>query len=149
MDKLKQLQRTEADNRLELLVKLYDLNPNLIKYWNDGKLYYSYLTGGGFLASIDTITYDPRYQKIVKEYEDRTGNLVFHVIESGHLLNLLYISAPEADFSEEDQRDYWDSEFIEELNCISAYVFNLNEPNLSEHGDIFLASCQGVLVRTQ
>lgn len=149
MDSVKSAQLQEASDRLKTLVNVFSLNPNLIKYWNEGELYYSYLTGGGLLASIDTITYDPRYQEQVKQYEDRTGNLVYHVIESGSLLNLLYVSAPRSEFSEEEQREAWDSEFLEELSCASAYVINLLEPDFSEHGDIFLDTYQGVLVRTE
>lgn len=34
MDQLKHLQKTEATTRLETLVSIFSLNPNLIKYWN-------------------------------------------------------------------------------------------------------------------
>ncbi|HER9585289.1 TPA: hypothetical protein VM496_000642 [Streptococcus pyogenes] len=148
MDKSTQFK--ESKNRLEMLVKAFNLNPNLIKYWNEGRLYYSYLTGGGLLASIDTITYDPNYQKIVKEYEERTGNLVYHVIESRSLLNLLYVSAPDKNISEDEQREIWDMELMNQtFSWVSAYVINLDNPELSEHGDIFLDVYQGVLVRTE
>lgn len=148
MNTSKVLQLQVANDRLEELVKVYGLNPNLSKYWKDGKLYYSYLTGGGLLASIDTITYNPEYQQLVHAFEKRTGDKVFHVIESGQFLNLLYVSAPDEELSEEEQQETWDFEFIEELNCINAYVINLEEPSLSEYGDIFLGSYQGVLIRT-
>lgn len=148
MDKLKHLQKTEATARLETLVTVFSLNPNLIKYWTEGKLYYSYITGG-LLASIDTITYDPNYQELVNQYEKRTGNLVYHVIESGRLLNLLYVSRPQKNITEDEQREIWDMELMNQtFSWVAAYVINLDNPSLSEHGDIFLDSYQGVLIRT-
>lgn len=149
MDQLKHLQNTEATARLETLVTVFGLNPNLIKYWNEGKLYYSYITGGGLLASIDTITYDPNYQEMVKQYEKRTGNLVYHVIESGRLLNLLYVSVSDITITEDEQREIWDMELMNQtFSWVAAYVINLDNPSLSEHGDIVLDSYQGVLIRT-
>ena len=148
MDKIKSLQQNEAINRLETLVNTYSLNENLLKYWKEDKLYYSYLTGGGLLASIDTITYNPNYQKLVEEYETKTGNLVYHAVESGHLLNLLYVSRPESNCSEEEQREIWDMECLDN-GYIGAYVSNLEEPEFSEHGDIFVEAYQHVLVRTR
>lgn len=149
MDQLKHLQKTEATTRLETLVTVFSLNPNLIKYWNEGKLYYSYITCGGLLASIDTITYDPNYQELVNQYEKRTGNLVYHVIESGRLLNLLYVSEPQKNITEDEQREIWDMELMNQtFSWVAAYVINLDNPSLSEHGDIFLDSYQGVLIRT-
>lgn len=148
MNTAKSAQLQEANDRLKKLVRKFDLNPNLVKYWNEGKLYYSYLTGGGLLASIDTITYDPNYQKLVEEYETKTGNLVYHAVESGHLLNLLYVSRPESNCSEEQQREIWDMECLEN-GYIGAYVINLEEPEFSEHGDIFVEAYQHVLVRTR
>lgn len=150
MDISKSAQLQEANNRLETLVNVFNLNPNLLKYWSEGKLYYSYLTGGGLLASIDTITYDPNYQERVKQYEDRTGNLVYHVIESGSLLNLLYVSAPDKNISEDEQRGIWDMELMNQtFSWVSAYVINLDDPDLSEHGFILLGAYQGVLIRTE
>lgn len=148
MDKLIHLQKKEATTRLETLVTVFSLNPNLIKYWNEGKLYYSYITGG-LLASIDTITYDPNYQELVNQYEKRTGNLVYHVIESGRLLNLLYVSGPQKNITEDEQREIWAMELMNQtFSWVAAYVINLDNPSLSEHGDIFLDSYQGVLIRT-
>lgn len=150
MDISKSAQLQEANNRLETLVNVFSLNPNLNEYWHEGELYYSYLTGGGLLASIDTITFDPRYQEQVKQYEDRTGNLVYHVIESGSLLNLLYVSAPDKNISENEQREIWDMELMNQtFSWVSAYVINLDDPDLSEHGDILLGAYQGVLIRTE
>ncbi len=37
MYKLKQFQ--EANNRLEAIVNVFDLNPNLLKYWKGGEIF--------------------------------------------------------------------------------------------------------------
>ena len=58
---LQERKKTEALERLSQLEKLYGLNPKVRKYFAEGKLYYSYITGG-VIGSIDTITYDPRFR---------------------------------------------------------------------------------------
>ena len=52
---LQERKKTEALERLSQLEKLYGLNPKVRKYFAEGKLYYSYITGG-VIGSIDTIT---------------------------------------------------------------------------------------------
>ena len=39
-------QKKEAISRLEKLNETLGINPNLIKYFKEDRLYYSYLTGG-------------------------------------------------------------------------------------------------------
>ena len=82
----------EAAERLITLEKLFGLNPKVRKYFDEGKLYYSYITGGGFLGSIDTIDYDQRYANIVADFEDQTAYLVYHVIERENTIALLFVS---------------------------------------------------------
>lgn len=43
--------KNEAINRIKTLIEKCNLNPNVLKYFEEGKEYYSYLTGG-FLGSI-------------------------------------------------------------------------------------------------
>lgn len=89
MDRNKQMK--EAMERLSALEKIYGLNPKVKQYFGEGKLYYSYITGG-FIGSIDTINYDERYASIVKAFEEQTPYLVYHVIERGHTISLLFVS---------------------------------------------------------
>ena len=88
----------EALHRLCNLEKLYGLNPKVRKYFEEGKLYYSYITGGGYIGSIDTINYDPRYAEIVDDFEKQTGCLVYHVIERKKTIALLYVSSDSSDW---------------------------------------------------
>ena len=90
IDRGKQIQ--EALERLSLLEKLFELNPKVKNYFKEGKLYYSYMTGGGYIGSIDTINYDERYAAIVNAFEEQTSYLVYHVIEHGDTISLLYVS---------------------------------------------------------
>ena len=138
--------KDEAINRIKTLIEKCNLNQNVLKYFNEGKVYYSYLTAGGFMGSIDTISYDKDYEKAVKDFETKHQNyLVYHAIESitshGKLLSLLYVSR---------NKENWESERLESNNSIMSYVFNLDNPKLSEFGyiaiDGFMKS--GALVRT-
>lgn len=138
--------KDEAINRIKTLIEKCNLNPNVMKYFNEGKVYYSYLTAGGFMGSIDTISYDKDYEKAVKDFETKHQDyLVYHAIESitshGKLLSLLYVSR---------NKENWESEKLEINNSIMSYVVNLDNPKLSEFGyiaiDGFMKS--GALVRT-
>lgn len=69
IDREKQMK--EALERLTMLEDLFELNPNIKNYFKEGKLYYSYLTGGGYIGSVDTISYDKRYAAIVRGVKHR------------------------------------------------------------------------------
>ena len=126
--------RTEALYVIESLIKRRGLNPNVKKYFEEGKLYYSYLTASGFMGSIDRIDYDERYPEIVKDFEDKKDALVYHVIESGDFLSLLYV----------------DRQYSHRLqgHRIFACVYNLKYPGFSESGMITVDSLHGALYRT-
>lgn len=133
--------KAEALTRLEELCDEMGLNPKVYDYFNEGKLYYSYLTAGGYMGSIDTINYDKRYADAVKAIEKETGALVYHVIETqvknAVLLALLYVSKYTED---------WMTEHLEN-NLIYAYVCCPDSPLDYEVGSIALSSKQGALIR--
>lgn len=138
--------KKEAINRIKTLIRKCDLNPNVLKYFNEDKVYYSYLTAGGFMGSIDTISYEKNYEKAVKDFEAKHPDcIVYHAIESitihGKLLSLLFVSG---------NKEEWESERLESNKSIMSYVLNLDNPDLSEFGyiaiDGFIES--GALVRT-
>ena len=90
----------EAQRRMHTLIDQFSLNPKLLRYLKEDKLYYSYRVAGW--ASIDSITYNPKYSKAVKDFEETTGNLVYHVVESRVLvpeevilLTMLFVSPRE------------------------------------------------------
>lgn len=138
--------QNEAIRRIKTLIKKLNLNAKVLEYFKDGKKYYSYLTGGGFLGSVDTIQYDEDYEKAVKWFEKKYSNLlVYHVIETiisnKKLLSFLYVG---------NKKESWKMERLQSDNGIMSYVFNLNSPELSEFGYITIDKFgnSGALVRT-
>ncbi len=126
----------EALERLTTLESVFEINPKIKQYFSEGKLYYSYITGG-FLGSIDTINYDKRYAKVVKEFEEQTSYLVYHVIERKNTIALLFVS---------DDYNHW----IEErptASGIMAQVVNMDTYE-SELGYIRVDTNQGALYRS-
>lgn len=87
---------------------------------------------------------DEDQQKMVKEFEDEYGALVFMVIhnhtEFGELLSMLYISR-DKDVWEYDREDL-------KQGYAYAYVKNLDDETCSECGMIGVANRFGGLVRT-
>ncbi len=131
----KNKRRQEAMLRLSMLEDLYHLNPNVRKYFENGKLYYSYITGGGYIGSIDTINYDERYAAIVKAFEEQTSYLVYHVIEHKKTISILFVG--------DDRR--WTHERPTRAGVV-ACVFDM-ETNENELGYIQLDHLQGALCR--
>lgn len=142
--------KQEALARLQKLEEsLPNVNPNIRKYFEEGKLYYSYLTGGGFIGSIDTITYNPNYEQAVREFEQSKDKLVYHVIETGNSLTFLYVTLSTDEWEEEELAYEWDEERLSKDNSLLAYICNLENPSYSEFGyigiDTFMDS--GALIR--
>jgi hypothetical protein len=48
----KEAKKEEAVKRLEELTKTFNLRPNILKYFKEDKLYYSYITCKGLLKSL-------------------------------------------------------------------------------------------------
>lgn len=128
--------KKEALARLEALTDKFDLNPHIFDYFEEGRLYYSYRTAGGLMGSIDTIQYDERYAKLAQKFEKQRDWLVYHAIESGKTLALLYVS---------DHEEDWEMERLYG-SMICALVHDFEE-DYDEIGDIRLSSLQGALVR--
>jgi hypothetical protein len=130
--------KAEALQRIAQLVNSLGLNPNVEGYFREGKLYYSYLTAGGFMGSIDNIEYDERFPKVVAEFEESYDFLVYHVLETGSSLSLLFVG---------NHKEDWPTETLFNDKYIQAYVYNFDIPEYSEFGDIALSSLQGALIR--
>lgn len=134
-------QKEEALKRMEDLQQRLQLNPKLLEYLRDGKVYYSYITGNGMVGSIDTIAYHPEYEKFVAAFEQDKNAFVYHAIESVnvfnhktfHFLSLLFVSKYQED---------WCMEGLDG-GYIMALVINL-ETMEYEIGDIVIDSFRGV-----
>lgn len=83
-------------------------------------------------------------QSIVSRFEERTGALVYHVLEThsnlGHTYELLYVP---------DEQEEWDMD-AEDLRLMApcAYVFVEGAPEFSEFGCIGIRCAAGGIVRT-
>ena len=133
--------RREALYRIELLIRQTGLNPNIRKYYKQGRLYYSYITGGGFIGSIDTISYNPRNEMIVKNTERMYGIHVYHAVESAYpweSLILLYVE------NDPGEREYGRPDH----GYVMAYVHNF-ELGEGEFGYVGFSAYQGALYRTE
>ncbi|HEL2200877.1 TPA: hypothetical protein U1199_000222 [Streptococcus suis] len=143
--------KQEALNRLQQMEERFQerMNPNIRKYFDEGKLYYSYITGNGLIGSIDTISYDPNYERVVQEFEEKRNKLVYHVIETGSSIALLYVSLPSSDLNGEELEWEWEEERLAEDNSLLAYVHNFVESSFSETGYITIDTFadSGALIR--
>lgn len=131
---MKAKQRTEALKRMELL----KLHENVIDDFKEiALLNQSEL--GGILYWVEG-----EMEKKIREWEEKTGNLVYHVIhdytEFGELLSLLYVSQYEDEW-ETDREDIQDGYAL-------AYVMNLTDDWCSEYGSIGIRPQWGGVVRT-
>lgn len=131
---MKAKQRTEALKRMELL----KLHENVIDDFKEISLL-NQSELGGILYWVEG-----EMEKKIREWEEKTGNLVYHVIhdytEFGELLSLLYVSTYEDEW-ETDREDIQDGYAL-------AYVMNLTDDWCSEYGSIGIRPQWGGVVRT-
>lgn len=131
---MKAKQRTEALKRMELL----KLHENVIDDFKEISLL-NQSEHGGILYWVEG-----EMEKKIREWEEKTGNLVYHVIhdytEFGELLSLLYVSTYEEEW-ETDREDIQDGYAL-------AYVMNLTDDWCSEYGSIGIRPQWGGVVRT-
>ena len=123
--------RNDAIKNIDALIQKVGLNPNVKKYFEQGKVYYSYFTACGFWGSIDPNDNDERYPKLVEECEKEHNCLVYHVIESGYLLAMLFVQPKYANRLKGRR--------------ITAIVYNLRDPGYHEMGEIVLGAENGAL----
>lgn len=136
---LREEMKLEASERMRTL----HLMPQIIaEFENEGIVEYSERTPlGGALYWIHN---DPKWLKIVQEFEEKHNALVYHATHEytayGELLSLLFVSP---------DKDDWEMDRMDLLNdsCF-AYVVNLDCPEFSEFGLIGVKEAAGGLIRT-
>ncbi len=136
------------------MVNDYGLNPNIVKYLIAGKLYYSY----GY--SIDTIDYDSKYARAVKQFEHDHNAFVYHAIEyhDYSIVNSEGYSIKLYTESEEHSKlvllyvgndvDQWNCEEIYN-NYAKAYCCNFNTPSSSGFCYVELSAPNGYISCSQ
>ncbi len=128
-------QVTEALRRMKKL----NLHENVIReFREEGKLNRSESQMGSLYWL------DEAEEKMVRDWEKETGNVVYHVIktpmEFGLCYSLLYVST----YTDEWEMDNEDVE----AGAPCVYVLNADDPLCSEYGSIGIAKRFGGLVRT-
>lgn len=137
--------RTEMVNEAIARMKILKMHENPIKEFElEKKLNYSDPQGFLFWFEEDAASRIPKKVfDALKSFEERTGCLVYHVIQSlteiGTMWSFLYISK---------DADEWEFEKKELGNgFLYAYVYNSTYPELSEAGSIMVRPQFGGVVR--
>lgn len=141
---LKQLQKTEAIERLKILQDKFELMETVTKeFEKEDTLYYSEYVNKQCPAILYWISNKEDYEKAIKQFEKKHNVLVYHTILTrttfGKLLTLLYVSANQDEWKRD--RD----ELTEGLPCV--YVMNLNDDDCSEFGCVQIAGAMGGITR--
>lgn len=126
-------QELEAEKRIKML----NLHPNAIKEFKEGhKLN---LSEKGILFWLNE-----EEEKMVRAWEDETGNIVYHVVknnmEFGLCYSLLYVSDNEEEW-EDDNADLAEGYPL-------VYVMNVDDDFCSEYGSIGIKPFFGGVIRT-
>lgn len=142
---LKQLQKTEAIERLKILQDKYELLETVTKeFENEDTLYYSEYVNKQFPAILYWISNKENYENAIKQFEKQHNVLVYHVIltptcDNGIVLTLLYVSKTQEEWTRDKE------ELKEGLPC--AYVMNIESEQGSEFGGVQIAGAMGGIVR--
>ena len=135
---IREKQKEHAVKCIETLTKRYNLNPNLLKYFKEDKIYYTETIIPGIWASMDNITYDEKYVKAVRSFEKCYGALVYHAILTGTMFSMLYVGKDESDWEYGSPTP--DSDWV------MAAVYDMETGDV-EIGDIKLSVASQTLVR--
>ena len=134
---MKKAQVEECLRRLKML----DLHPNVAKeFCEEGKLN---LSQGAILFWLND-----EEKQMVKEWEEKTGNMVYHIIKGYYVFGTCYSFLYVSDEPGEDTEEWeWDREDLEN-GCPLVYVKNVTDSLCSEYGSICIESRYGGLLRT-
>lgn len=128
----------EMKSEAVLRMKMFDMLPQPIReFTEEGKLNQSELIGMLYWLSDEQ-------ERIVRNWEEETGNMVYHVIHSmtnfGEMLTFLYVS---------DDDEEWELDRDDIKNGMAlCYVYNVTMPDLSEYGSCGIKPCNGGVIRT-
>lgn len=139
MDRNKQ--KNEAIRRMKELGLMNDV---ISLFSKEDRLYYSERQNKMFPAVLYWLDNEPEYEQMVKDFEDRTGNLVYHVILTrtgfGKILDFLFVSQYEDDW--EYELEDKGKEFY-----VTSMANNLTDEAMSDMGSIVVRPAIGGLER--
>lgn len=140
---LRELQKTEATHRLQLLEKLYKMHQNVLtEFTSDETIYYSEKINKSFCGILYWLNNKQEYVDAVKEIEQKYNIYVYHCIlshtEFGDLLDMLFVSSAQEEWEQE----------IEELKTgyVESYCY-VFDGDTSEFGTIKIKGINGGLTR--
>lgn len=143
-ENLRNLQKQQAIERLEILEKEYLLHENVLAEFKESEtIYYSENIGGVYAGILYWLDNKEEYVKQVKKIEKETQIFVYHCILNhtldGDLLTMLYVSK---------YKNEWEFEKSELISgCIDVYACNLNREIDSEFGSTQITGVNGGLDR--
>ena len=134
-------QKQEALKRMKML---HLMNEVINDFKENDKVYYSERQNSFFNATLYWLDNHQEWADKVKEFEKRTGFLVYHCqltyTEFGALLSLFYVDKDEENW-EQDRKDIQDRE-------VFVNVLNLDDDFCSDYGYIGIQPSMGGVTRT-
>lgn len=134
-------QKAEALERMKMLKIMGNV---CNEFRRSNRVYYSERQTSIFDGILYWLDNNDDYVKIVRDFEDKNGYLVYHAQLThtgfGDLLSLLYVSNRPNEWEE-------DKLMLKSGDAVS-YVYNLIDPQLSETGLIGVAPRNGGITRT-
>ena len=110
----------------------------------EDRLYYSERINKQYSAVLNILDENEELYKKVKEFEERTGHLVYHCILTqttfGIILDMLFISKYEEDWG-------YDYEKMDDFYRVMSMATNLSDEMLSDMGSILVRPSMGGLER--
>lgn len=137
----KKILKEEALRRMNKLNLMQDV---INLFSKEDKLYYSERQSGLMPAVLYWLDNKEEYVKMVKEFEERTGYVVYHVIKTntsfGEILDFLFVSTYDDDW------DYEIEKYGEHIRVMSM-ANNLTDEHMSDMGSIYVKPKMGGLER--
>ena len=130
---VKEKRKNEAIKRTEELQKAFGLSKDLVQSLKDNIVMFSYETAKKRNGRMAPISSQKKYSKIVREFEEKNNCYVYHAIETRSIFNKLILTLLFVSGDEEE----WELDRLED-NYIYAYCVNIQYPECSEYGDVFL-----------
>lgn len=92
----------EAVKRLNALHEKYGINEDIIKNFEDGKLFISSEGANKNVVDVSILPEDSHLMDLVHKFEKETNSVVYHVINTSDVLfSLLFVSRNKEDWPEE------------------------------------------------
>lgn len=134
-------QKKEAIRRMKKLGLMDDV---ISLFSKEDRLYYSERQNKQYPAVLYWLDNDPEYEQMVKDFEEVTGYLVYHVILTrtgfGKILDFLFVSTYEDDWEYEIER-------CQDGFYVTSQANNLTDESLSDMGSIVVRPAIGGLER--